>query len=73
LKFFFAERPVVPLLRHEDGAAPVPVWLRPGGTAYFGINKNACIVRDIDLAAVIRVIRPAPAAASASGSYRHSG
>jgi Protein of unknown function (DUF4232) len=39
-------------------AAPAPVWLRPGGTAYFGINKNACIVRDIDLAAVIRVILP---------------
>jgi hypothetical protein len=39
-------------------AAPAPVWLRPGGTAYFGINKNACIVRDIDLATVIRVIPP---------------
>lgn len=39
-------------------AAPAPVWLRPGGTAYFGINKNACIARDIDLAAVIRVIPP---------------
>lgn len=39
-------------------AAPAPVWLRPGGTAYFGINKNACIAGDIDLAAVIRVIPP---------------
>lgn len=39
-------------------AAPAPVWLRPGGTAYFGINKDACIVRDIDLAAVIQVILP---------------
>jgi Protein of unknown function (DUF4232) len=39
-------------------AAPAPVWLRPGGTAYFGMNKNACIVRDIDLATVIRVISP---------------
>jgi len=39
-------------------AAPAPVWLRPGGTAYFGINKDACIVRDIDLATVIRVIPP---------------
>jgi Protein of unknown function (DUF4232) len=39
-------------------AAPAPVWLPPGGTAYFGINKNACIVRDIDLATVIRVIPP---------------
>lgn len=40
------------------GAAPAPVWLPPGGTAYFGINKNACIVRDIDLAKAIRVIPP---------------
>jgi len=39
-------------------AAPAPVWLRTGGTAYFGINKNACIARDIDLATVIRVIPP---------------
>jgi Protein of unknown function (DUF4232) len=39
-------------------AAPAPVWLPPLGTAYFGINKNACIVRDIDLATVIRVIPP---------------
>jgi hypothetical protein len=39
-------------------AAPAPVWLPPGGTAYFGINKNVCIVRDIDLAKVIRVIPP---------------
>jgi len=39
-------------------AAPAPVWVRPGGTAYFGINKNACTVRDIDLAAVIRVTPP---------------
>jgi Domain of unknown function (DUF4232) len=39
-------------------AAPAPVWLRPGGTAYFGINMNACIARDIDLAVVIRVIPP---------------
>jgi hypothetical protein len=37
---------------------PAPVWLRPGGTAYFGINKNACIARDVDLAAVIQVIPP---------------
>lgn len=40
------------------GAAPAPVWLPPGGTAYFAINKNACIARDIDLATVIRVIPP---------------
>ena len=39
-------------------AAPAPVWLPPRGTAYFGINKNACIARDIDLATVIRVIPP---------------
>jgi Protein of unknown function (DUF4232) len=39
-------------------AAPAPVWLPAGGTAYFGINKNACIARDIDLATVIRVIPP---------------
>jgi hypothetical protein len=39
-------------------AAPAPVWLPPRGTAYFGINKNACIVRDIDTATVIRVIPP---------------
>jgi hypothetical protein len=39
-------------------AAPAPVWLRTGGTAYFGINKNACIARDIDLATMIRVIPP---------------
>jgi Protein of unknown function (DUF4232) len=39
-------------------AAPAPVWLRPGGTAYFGINKNACTTRDVDLATVIRVIPP---------------
>jgi len=39
-------------------AAPAPVWLPPGGTAYFGINKNACVVRDTDLATVIRVIPP---------------
>ena len=39
-------------------APPAPVWLRAGGTAYFGINKNACVVRDIDQAAVIRVIPP---------------
>jgi hypothetical protein len=37
---------------------PAPVWLRPGGTAYFGINKNACTIRDVDLATVIRVIPP---------------
>jgi hypothetical protein len=39
-------------------AAPMPVWLAPGGTAYFGINKNACIARSTDLATVIRVIPP---------------
>jgi hypothetical protein len=39
-------------------ATPAPVWLRPGGTAYFGINKDACIAQDIDLATVIRVIPP---------------
>jgi hypothetical protein len=39
-------------------AAPAPVWLRPGGTAYFGISKNACTARDTDLATVIRVIPP---------------
>jgi hypothetical protein len=39
-------------------APPAPVWLRPGGIAYFAINKNACIAPDIDLAAVIRVIPP---------------
>jgi Protein of unknown function (DUF4232) len=39
-------------------AAPAPVWLLPGGVAYFGINKNACINRDTDLAAVIQVNLP---------------
>ena len=39
-------------------AAPAPVWLRPGGTAYFGINKDACVIQDIDLAAVIQVNLP---------------
>jgi hypothetical protein len=36
----------------------VPVWLPPRGTAYFGINKNACIARDIDLATLIPLIPP---------------
>jgi hypothetical protein len=39
-------------------AAPAPVWLPPRSTAYFGINKDACSARDIDLATVIRVILP---------------
>lgn len=39
-------------------AAPAPVWLPARGTAYFGINKNACVTRDIDLATAIRVTPP---------------
>jgi hypothetical protein len=39
-------------------AAPAPVWLPPGGTAFFGVNKNACTGRDIDLATAILVIPP---------------
>lgn len=49
---------------HADGdqmltsAAPALVWLAPRGTAYFGVNKNACIAKDTDLATVIQVIPP---------------
>jgi hypothetical protein len=39
-------------------AVPALVWLLSGGTASFGINKDACIVQDMDLATVIRVIPP---------------
>ncbi len=39
-------------------AAPALVRLPPHGNAYFGINKNVCIVHDLDLATGIRVTPP---------------
>jgi len=39
-------------------APPARVWLRPGATAYLGINKQTCIARQTVLARRIRVIPP---------------
>lgn len=40
-------------------APPARVWLRPGATAYLGINKQTCIARQTVLARRIRLVPPA--------------
>jgi hypothetical protein len=48
---------------------PTRVWLRPGATAYLGINKQTCIARQTVLARHVQAI-PARSSTSAQSSRR---